>query len=256
MEARNILIYLSLKYDGDWNKIYNAIKTKENVDKDAVEKCIEKIKCKAVTLIDDNYPSILKEISNPPFVIFYYGDLTLISDYKKNLAVVGSREPDLYGIKCINKLISQVCEKINIVSGLAKGIDIEAHKTSIRNKGRTVAVLGCGIDNCYPKENLSFYNEIKQNHLLLSEYPNTVMPDKDNFPKRNRIIVGLSKAVLIGEGKERSGTSISANYAAMFNREVLSIPGDIDNELCSLNNSLIKMGANVVLSSNDILEIF
>lgn len=255
MEGRDILLYLALKYNGNWDAMYNAIKQKEDLPKNLdIEKIKEDIKCNYVTLIDSDYPECLKPIYKPPFILFYYGDLNLIKNYRRNLSVVGTREPSKYGEEVTKNLVEGVCDHFNIVSGFANGIDSIAHKTCIENGGKTIAVLGCGIDKCYPNSNYKIYDEIKNNHLLISEYPCKVDPNKDNFPFRNRLVAAFSKALLVIEGGIKSGTSITANYALNYGREVLAVPTRIDKD--SICNNLIKDGADLIRNKEDILKYY
>ena len=171
LEPKHVLIYLAIKFAGDWDLIYQTIIKKEMFNAKVVEEAVNSLKCKVVTIFDKEYPQILRTIYKPPFVLFYYGDISLINDYKKCLGVVGSRDPTSYGLKITEKLVSEVSPELIIVSGLALGIDAAAHRAAINSYGKTVAVLGGGIDYVYPKENLDLFQEVKENHLLLSEVP-------------------------------------------------------------------------------------
>jgi DNA processing protein len=253
LKGRDIIIYLAVKYDGDWNAIYSAIKQKELVDQKEIDALLGQLKCQTVTIIDDNYPESLKKIYKPPFVLFYYGDLSFIDDEVRSLAVIGSRQPTNYGLTMGRTITSDlVKDRITIISGLAKGIDGLAHQVAIDEGGKTIAVLGSGIDRCYPKENLHLYQNIKQNHLLISEYPNHIAPNKDHFPWRNRIIAGLAQGVFVVEAKKQSGTLITVGYALYLGKDVyvLPHPANVDSSC----NRLIKDGAILIESANDILE--
>lgn len=253
MKAREILLYLAVKYNGDYEKMLDAIKQKEKVDPSLLTEAITSIKSNYVTLIDPDYPKCLKSIMRPPLVLFYYGDLSLVSDEMKCLSIVGSREMSSYGQKITEDIIVGLENRYYIVSGMAKGIDSIAHFSAIKYGLKTVGVLGCGIDYIYPKENIELYELMKKEHLLISEYPNLVGPDKDHFPFRNRIIAAMSKGLLITEAKKRSGTMITASYAISQGKEVMCVPYDAYSD--SANNKLIKDGAFLVENSSDVLYI-
>lgn len=252
MNGRQILIALAIKFKGDWDAIYSAISSKDVTD---LESCWEEFthsRCKATTILDNDYPQLLKQIYMPPFVLFYYGDISLTHNPSKCLSIIGSRNPTHYGVKMATELSSELSKEFIIVSGMAKGIDGLAHKSAIDKGNKTIAIIGSGIEYCYPSENRELFDEIRKNHLLLSEYFGDVTPDQDHFPLRNRIIAGLSKATLIIEAQKQSGTSITATYALSFSRTVLAVPNRADtNSAC---NRLIKEGAILVETANDVIE--
>ena len=254
--SRQALLYLAVICNGDWDEIYKNIADPKKewfpTDEEA-ERVIKTITSNYITCLDQYYPFCLKQTFKPPFVLFYYGDLSLLNDMQRNLSVVGSREYSAYGYESTVKLVSGVVPKYNIVSGLAKGIDRLAHEIAIKNGGKTIAVLGNGIDICYPSENVDIYNVIKKDHLVISEYPNSVMPSPSQFPIRNRIVVGLSKGILVTEAHRRSGSGISARLALEMNRYCMFVPYHIDED--SLCNDFIRDGAYLVQSSKDILDI-
>jgi DNA processing protein len=253
MNSNNVLAYLAIKFNGDWNKVYHAIKFKEVVNLVEVEQVISECKNKFITILDEEYPDSFKNIYRPPMVLFYKGDISLLNN-KRILGVVGTRNPSDYGIYAAKKVIRETDQDIVIVSGLAKGIDSIAHETAIETKKKTIAFLGCGINYIYPTENYQLYKDIEENGLILSEYPDMTPPDKENFPFRNRLIAGLSKGVLAVEAKNKSGTSTTITSAAAFGKLVLAIPSPIDDEDDSLCNALIRDGAVVVTSGKDINE--
>jgi len=228
---------------------------------DGIENILSKENIKYITKEDKNYPSLLKQISSPPFILYYQGKIELLNDVGKyRLAVVGAREHSAYGDKIIEEYIPVIiANKIEIVSGLALGIDSSAHKTTLDNNGCTIAVLGTGLDSnsLYPPANKNLAGRIINNGgLLLSEFPPGTQPLKQNFPQRNRIISGLSQATLVIEAKIKSGSLITADYALDQNREVLAVPGNIFSEYSSGTNNLIKLGAKAILKPEDILEVF
>ena len=193
-----IILYFALKYAGDFDKIYQALERKEKVDDELKEHLFKELKSKYTTIISDDYPAALKEINCPPFVLFYYGDLNLVNT--KCIGVIGMRQPSDYGIEVTKTIVSKlVLENYTIVSGMALGIDAMAHQSAMNVLGKTIAVLGSGIDNCYPLKNKAIYEIMKVNQLIISEYPGNLVPKKINFPRRNRIISGLSESILVTE---------------------------------------------------------
>ena len=250
LEARELLIYYSIKYKGDWDKILESLRYKADVNEEELEQYLANMKCKAVTYLDAEYPSALKQIYKPPFVLYYQGDLSLLKDYTKNLAVIGGREPDLYSIKATEDLIREACKEYNIVSGLAVGTSTNALITTLNNEGKAIAVLGTGLDKYYPQSNKKLQDDIAQKGLVITEYPEGVEPDANNFIVRNRIIVGISKGVLAIACKEHSGTMAASNMACSFNRELMVIPYPIGSGY--YNNQLINEGASMVENLDDI----
>lgn len=252
MEIRKYLIALAIKYEGQWEQIYKAMFLKEEISDLEIEMYLKYLKCNVLTILDESYPDYLKQIIRPPFVLFYYGDISLISNYENNVAIVGSRDASSKGLKNVYEISKTVSSKYNIVSGLARGIDAAAHLGAIDGGGKTIAVLGCGIEECYPTCNQDLYNEIKQNHLLISEYYNYIPPYSRNFPHRNRLIVGFSKGVLLGEAKPQSGSQITAHMALEMGRTLMSIPSnELNNSLCNL---CIREGCPVVLEADDVYD--
>lgn len=212
-----------------------------------------KHKCHMVTLASADYPYLLKHIYDPPFVLFYKGDFSLLN--LPLIGVVGARECTQYGKKSIDSVLPSLIEEgIGIVSGLAKGIDTYAHQAAVSMKGKTVAVIGTGLNVTYPKENVALQEHLSVNHLVLSEYPLGTTPKKHHFPMRNRIISGLSDGVLVIEAKARSGSLITARMALEEGRDVFAIPGSIMSELSRGCNDLIKLGAIPVTEASDIIN--
>ena len=250
MEARQILIYLAIIYKGDWNKIYEVITSREHLDENEIRRVIKNPKSKVVTCLDDDYPEQLKTAKKPPFVLFYHGDLSIIKDKYKAISVVGSRRNSAYGEEITTNLVRDLCKELVIVSGMARGIDGIAHRACIANGGKTVAVLGCGINVCYPPSNLDIYDEIKKHHLLISEYPDLTEPCPLYFPIRNRIIAALSNCLLVTEGQKNSGTSITASLTLESGGNVCCVPTHAgENSVC---NHLISYGAALVETADDI----
>jgi len=213
---------------------------------------MDKEKVSLIDYLSSDYPSLLKEIAYPPLVIYIKGDKSSLSD--SCFAIVGSRLASFYGIAMAEKFsFSLSALGIVIVSGLAKGIDSAAHKRAL-DAGKTIAVLGSGIANIYPHENQYLAEKISHKGAVISEFPLEVPPLRENFPRRNRIISGLSMGVLVVEAAARSGALITARYALEQNREVFALPGKVDSPLSKGTHFLIKEGAKLVDSLEDILD--
>jgi len=252
LTGQDILLYFALKHLGDWDKIYASIKNKDRFDEEEFISLKTKLKSFYITIIDDTYPEYLRHSFKPPFVIFYYGNLDLLM-LNNRITVVGSRDCSSYGEQSTQMIVSELAkENYVIVSGLARGIDTIAHKAAIDAMGKTIAVLGSGIDYCYPKQNKALYEKIKNEHLLISEYPFDECASKDNFPKRNRLLAAIGNAVLVTEFKMPSGTSITISCALNLGKDIYCVPFPINKE--NSNNKLIKEGAIIVTSAFDIIE--
>jgi DNA processing protein len=205
------------------------------------------------TLLDEEYPKLLKEIYDPPPVLYYKGNFP--HPELPSIAIVGSRMPTSYGVQMAQILSRQLAEAgVVVVSGLARGIDTTAHAAALKAGGHTIGVLGCGVDVIYPPENSRYYTQMAQKGTIVSEYPPGTQPLASNFPARNRIISGLSKGVLVIEARKRSGTLITVDYALEQGRDVYAIPGNINNSCSQGTNQLLKEGAKPVTSVEDILE--
>ncbi|MBS3897794.1 MAG: DNA-processing protein DprA [Dethiobacter sp.] len=206
----------------------------------------------AVLVNEERYPKILREISDPPAVLFYRGDFTVLEHLCVSL--VGSRKATAYGKAVADRLSADLAAfGVTVVSGMARGIDTAAHLGVLRAGGRTAAVLGCGLDVCYPPENKKLRDEIERQGVILSEFPLGTQPKPPHFPMRNRIISGLSLAVIIVEAAERSGALITADCALEQGREVLAVPGSIYSPASRGCHRLIKEGAALVESAADVL---
>ena len=243
-----------LKVDGMSDKIVqNMQKAKDAKLLEKYEKYILKNDIKIINISDDNYPAKLKNIYAPPITIFAKGDISLLNS--KSIAIVGSREPSKYGIYVAEKFSKELSkEGVTIVSGLARGIDTFAHVGALSSFGKTIAVLGSGIDVVYPKENAKYYREISEKGLIISEYIVGTAPESKNFPQRNRIISGLSDGVLVVEARKNSGTMITTDFALEQGKELYVIPGNITSNLSVGTNNLIKEGAKLVTDVYEILE--
>lgn len=212
----------------------------------------EKKKINLIHINDKFYPSLLKEIPEPPIVLYCLGNLKILD---RSIAVVGSRKHSSYGRVITERFSKDLVENgINVVSGLALGIDSIAHKTALRNNGKTTAVLGNGIDIVYPYENRKLFYEIKENGCIISEFPLGTQPSKYTFPKRNRIIAGLSYGIIITEAPEKSGALITANYGLEYNRIIFAVPTNITNQYGKGSNNLLKEGAFPLTDIEDIFN--
>ena len=209
---------------------------------------------KVVSLLDRDYPANLRSISDAPAVLYYKGSLVPEDDLA--LAVVGARFATAYGRQVTEKLVSElVMSGLVVVSGLARGIDSFAHRAALEAGGRTIAVLGNGVDLVYPPENKGLADQIVKNGALVSEFPLGFPSVPSNFPARNRIIAGLSLAVLVTEAAIDSGSLITAGQAAEQGREVFAVPGAITSKMSAGANNLIKEGVHPVTDASDILQV-
>lgn len=216
-------------------------------------KLMRKLGVKLVSFDDPCYPSNLKNIYDPPFLLYVRGDLK--KDDERAVAVVGTRRPTNYGKIAARKLARELAkEGITVVSGMARGIDTIAHEGALEEGGRTIAVLGCGVDVVYPPENKSLMEDIIKKGAVISEFPLKTKPLAYNFPQRNRIISGLSKGVLVVEAPLKSGAMITVDFALEQGREVFAVPGMITNPYSKGTNRLIKEGAKIVEDVSDIIE--
>ncbi|HLF18100.1 MAG TPA: DNA-processing protein DprA [Candidatus Omnitrophota bacterium] len=204
---------------------------------------------------DDDYPDGLRHIPDAPVVLYVKGQMP--DDWRKAIAVVGSRNASMYGRMMARRLAAQLAEKgCMIISGLARGIDKQAHEGCLSVNGCTVAVLGCGLACVYPPEHEKLYERIIQAGALVSEFPMNALPLSFNFPRRNRIISGLSQGVLVVEAAQRSGAIITADFALEQGKEVYALPGPVDQAGSYGVHELIKQGAKLITGVEDILEDF
>jgi DNA processing protein len=226
---------------------------RDRLSLDAEMEKLEKYGVKVLTFRDPDYPARLKEIYDYPPVLYIRGKLLPQDEWC--LAVVGTRRSTVYGRQAAEELAGDLARnKITIVSGLARGIDSVAHQSALAAGGRTIAVFGCGLDIVYPAENAALARDITRQGALLSEFPLGTRPRADNFPRRNRILSGLSLGVLVVEADDTSGAMITAHLALEQNREVFAVPGSILSPASRGTNHLIQEGAKLVRGYTDILE--
>jgi DNA protecting protein DprA len=208
---------------------------------------------KIFTPEDELYPRLLREIYDPPIVLYIWGEI--LERDQHAIGVVGSRRTTHYGLECAKRLSYQIAYSgITVVSGLARGIDTAAHQGALAAKGRTIAVLGTGLHYIYPAENRELAEKISMSGAILTEFPMDTTPDRQTFPMRNRIISGLSFGLLVVEAGANSGALISASQAAEQGRSLYAVPGPIDRPTSFGSNRLIQQGAKLVMSVDDILE--
>lgn len=214
---------------------------------------LERLGIRALTLEDEAYPAPLREIADPPPVLYLQGELTPADQW--SVAVVGTRRATVYGRQVVERLVGELARAgVTIVSGLARGIDAVAHRTALEAGGRTVAVLGNGVDQVYPPEHARLAAQIRTQGALVSEFPPGVPPDAANFPRRNRIISGLTVGTLVVEAGQSSGALITADFAAEQGRDVYAVPGSIFSPASQGTHQLLRDGAKLIVEARDILE--
>jgi DNA processing protein len=207
---------------------------------------------KIITFNDSAYPALLREIPDPPPLLYICGDL---DGQEKNIAVVGSRNATAYGITTTQRLCADLSAfNMTIVSGMATGIDTAAHQGALAAKGKTIAVLGSGFNNIYPSENFNLFRRIAAEGAVISEFTLDTEPEAHNFPIRNRIISGMSMGTVVVEASRKSGSLITARLAAEQNREVFAVPGSIQSFKSTGTHTLIKQGAKLIENAQDVLE--
>lgn len=244
-----------LKIDGFGNNIANSIlnnKYRENLDK--YVEYLEKHQIKMINIIEEKYPTKLRDVYDPPVTLFIKGNVDILNSC--SIAIIGCRDCSKYGEFVSMKFAYDLAkENVSIISGMARGIDTFAHKGALKARGKTIAVLGSGIDRIYPKENSMLFNEIVENDgAIVSEYVIGTEATKMNFPARNRIISGLSDGVIVVEAKEKSGTLITVDFALEQGKEIFVVPGNITSANSIGTNELIKQGARCVINTKDIID--
>lgn len=248
--SRNELVESNILND----KLIDIIISKRDIDK--INRYLKKVKendIKVYTIDEEEYPNNLKNIYDPPPVLYVRGNIETRDEYA--IAVVGSRKASDYGLKTGEKIGMGLAEAgITVVSGMALGIDSAAHKGALKSGGRTIAVFACGLSYVYPKSGYNLAKEIIKHGAVISEYPLGIAAVPQNFPARNRIISGMSKGVIVVEANEQSGSLITADFALEQGRDVFAVPGNIGAPNSKGTNELIKNGAKLVASMDDILE--
>lgn len=244
-------LYEEGNVSSEFIETYFEQKQKISVEKEF--KKAEAMNVSILTIADEHYPASLREIYAPPPVLYVKGEIK--KQDEKALGVVGSRKATEYGLNVAEKISAALSQNgFTIVSGLARGIDTKAHEGTLNAGGRTIAVLGCGLDVSYPKENKSLAEKISASGAVLSEFPFGTPPLALNFPMRNRIISGLSRGVIVVQAGERSGATITADFALEQGREVFAVPGSVYLPQSKGTHRLLKEGATLVESVNDVLQ--
>ena len=245
---------VDLKHSGlDSGSIHAITSWRDKISLEAEMEKLDRYGVKALTCHDPDYPARLKEIYDYPPLLYVRG--SLLPEDEWCLTVVGTRRATVYGRQVTEEIATDLARsKITIISGLAKGIDSIAHHSALEAGGRSIAVFACGLDTVYPSENVNLARRIMQQGALVSEYPLGTRPKAENFPRRNRIMSGMSLGVLIVEAGETSGAMITAHLALEQNREVFAVPGSILSPVSRGTNHLIQEGAKLVRDYTDILE--
>ena len=234
-------------------EIDDMLMKRENFRAEEEYRKLEKLGIFIILEKDEDYPVLLRGMEDRPRILFGGGNRSLLYELKPAAAIIGARICSQYGIYTAEKFAGELAKAgVTIISGMARGVDSAAHRGALQAGGKTVAVLGCGIDVCYPPENRDLYCKIRERGLLLSEYPPGTKPAAWHFPERNRLISALSDCVVITEAKEKSGSLITAKWALEQGIDVMAVPGRINDPLSAGCNRLIREGAAPVLEVSDI----
>lgn len=233
-----------------WDKLQE---TKRRVEPESIEAGLEEKGVGVITREHKHYPHLLLQITNIPCILYYCGRLSLLNE--TSLAVVGSRKATAYGLQQSLRICRELAANgLVITSGMARGIDASAHEGALAAKGGTIAVLGCGVDIIYPRENSKLYHRLKNDGLIISEFPTGTAPLPYYFPIRNRIISGISQALFVVEAQAKSGTLITCDYALEQGKDVFALPGPVTSPNSIGTLGLIQNGAKLVIHAGDILE--
>lgn len=243
---REQLLYYVLKYQGEYGAVKRAIEHDEEWF------CVQE-EYQYMTILDENYPKEFFLLKEPPYLLFYEGNLELLK--KRKIAIIGSRQCSSMAHPTTKQLIQNMDHSCCIISGLAKGIDAFAHQEALACGKHTIGVIGCGLNVIYPKENADLYEKMKKSELILSEYPPNTPPLAHHFPWRNRMISALCDKCVVIEAKMRSGTMITVNVALSLGKEILTFPyriHDMNGRGC---NEMILQGASMILDVEDMKKI-
>lgn len=250
MTHKEILIAHAIHYKGDWQKMVEALR---KVEKPSDEDLAKAQSCpfKTVTLLDSEYPVRLKNTTNPPLVLFYRGNLDLLANSEKSITIAGTRNPSSYGKEMTEKFVSDLVKAgYTIITSMALGVSSIAIETVLKQDGKVIVVLGCGIDTCYPHSQQHLFDKLTESQLVVSEYPAGVEPTMENMAIKNKITTGIGKALLITEEKS---PSTSESFALCCGREIFCVPDRADQG--SECNKLIANGAVLTEKIEDILEV-
>lgn len=232
------------------------VRFRESFDLSSFVGQIEKQNIHVISKTDRQYPETLRHLSDCPFLLYALGDYSLLSS-PRLFGVVGTRTPTRYGVSVTQQFTGELVQcGFVIVSGMAMGVDAIAHTAALDASGTTIAVLGCGVDICYPAVNRSLYDRIKKKGLIVSEFPPGKRTSRGVFPSRNRIVAGVSRGILVTEGAVKSGSLITARYASEYGRDVFAVPGPVGSTMSGAPLMLIQNGAKAVGSIRDILSEF
>lgn len=249
---REVLVYFALKYNGDFGDILGALQRKEKVDQQLKKELFKQLRCKFVTILDDDYPKNLKEVSAPPFVLFYYGNLDILQ--MKTVAYIGTEQYSEESAHSTIKFVKELVKKeFCLISGFNVGINRLVHKEAINNNGYSVAVLSNGIDKCSQRINQDIYEEMKNHQLIISEYPFEVEANKKRSVFKNRLIGGLCNALIVGECDLGAPYYKAIDYAVEHDKNVYSIPVSALAKKQG-TNELIKNGA-MLMNDIELVEV-
>ena len=246
MTKQEVLAQYSWKYDGDWSSISKALAAAEEPGHAVISD-------RYITIFDEAYPDSLRQLRFPPWVLYYRGDLSLLK--QPAITIVGSRKMNSYGKTAAEISATILADRFVLVSGLAKGVDGIVHRTAMGKKGRTIGVIGCGLNIRYPRENEYLYKRMEKEQLIISEYPSTTGVKKHHFPWRNRILAALSQGVIVTQAAVKSGTMCTVNEALTLGREVWCFPylfNDPEGMGCNL---LISQGANILCDEKPLRDL-
>ena len=239
----------------DFKATNNIIRWRELIDLDGELRRIDQFGANIVTTDDSEYPALLRQIYDPPLVLYVRGTLRPEDAYA--IAMVGTRQSTLYGRQTAERLARQLAASgVTVVSGGARGIDSAAHEGALQSGGRTIAVLGTGLDIVYPAENVKLYQRIAEQGAVITQFPFGRKGDKQSFPIRNRIVAGMTQGTVVVEANRASGALITANFAAEYGRTVYAVPGRVDSPRSAGCHDLIKDGAQLCESAEDVLAEF
>lgn len=241
---RDAIVWYAIQYQGDWQKIAYALQV--NLPYKKVDYAYPYI-----TRADVNYPSCFLQLRYPPWILFYQGNLSLLE--KRGIGIIGARNCTPQALKNTKEVVDILKKRYVIVSGLAKGIDAKAHSCALDTG--TIGMIGCGIDQIYPKENEALYREMSLHHLILSEYPMHTPPKAHHFPWRNRLIAACSQGVVVIQARYKSGTMHTVNQCIDLSKPVYCLPSGFENKDFQGCNYLIQSGAQILVSPKDIEEI-
>ncbi len=244
MNKRERLIAYACKEAGDWSRIAEDLRYAKDCTYVSDEPCI--------TIYDEIYPESLRKLRFPPWVLFYRGDISLLK--KPSLTIVGSRKMTEYGYRVTVHIADVLKERFVLVSGLAAGIDAAVHSSALAG-GRTIGVIGSGLDTQYPSQNRELYEQMQKDHLILSEYPHSVGVRKEHFPWRNRILAALGQCIIVTEARIKSGSMLTVNEAIALSKDIYCVPSLFDFESGKGCNRLISQGAFMLYEMEQLKDI-